>query len=224
MSKLVIILAVTIAVLAFFQWKGCEESKQAEADAEAALVQVKHWNAVADSAADRADSAVAGWGMEKVQWTKDSARMVDDYRKADTAINHEKGVFGALAAIHDAAKNRKDTAAQLDVCDSAFNELKKAKMAVTDLQTSSETIQTAFSNEIRQRDSTISVLAGSILQLRTAKDSLGAIAIDATKKLVKYASSGNKHWAVGPSVGAGYVGGKLQPIIGATVTYTIFRF
>jgi hypothetical protein len=216
------LVVIGILALCFFQWRGCQSQKAAEAKAEAAVIAAQGWKARGDSADARANHALVAWGKDTVRWAKKADSLTRRFAKSDTAVNREKAVIGALVAVGDAAKERKDTGAQLSSCDSLRARLKIANVAVTDLQTSSETIQVAFTNEIQQRDSTINLLAGSVLQLRTAKDSLAAIAIDQAKQNVKLSIP--RHWAVGPSGGVTYINGKLQPIIGATVTYTIFRF
>lgn len=225
----IIILVGIILALAFGLWGTCA-AKKADAEKAAAVAQAQaaeasavHWKAYGDSADSRADSAVMGWGMDQVRFSLDSARMAQDYAAKDTAVNKEKAVFGALSAIHAAAKERKDTVAQLVTCDSAFAELRKAKIAVTDLQTSCETISTAYGNEINLRDSTIGVLATSNLQLRTVKDSLAAIAIDQTRRNIKLASQPTKRWGIG--IGAGYVVGPkgTGPGVAITIHYDLIH-
>jgi hypothetical protein len=221
-TAMIIVLAITAFVLCFFQWKGCQQQRQAQAAANAAGVDAARWKAHGDSADRRIDSAVMGWGMEKAQWSRDSARMVDDFGRANTAVNQEKVKLGGQLAQYNAAKALEDTAGQLLACDSITTELARAKVAVTDLQISAEGNQAAFGNEIRRRDSTINILGEALFQLRTSKDSLAAIAISQAKENARL--SRVKHWAVGPSAGSAYIAGRIQPIIGVTATYSIFRF
>lgn len=220
-----IIVALAFGLLGTCAAKRADAAKTAAvAQAQAAEANAERWKAHGDSADNRADSAIYGWGMEQVRFSKDSARMIADFSQATKTVDTVKAVIGGQVVKYDAAKVIHDTAGQLSACDSIRHELTKAKGAVTDLQTSAETISTAFGNEINLRDSTIGVLAASILQLRTAKDSLAAIAIDQARRNIKLASTPAKRWGIG--IGAGYVVGSkgAGPGVAVTIHYDIIRF
>lgn len=209
MKYLTTILALTVVVLAVMLWQGCQEQK---ATREKAL-QLK---ARGDSADRRTDSIIKKAKADSAFFAHRDDSLTKRFAKADTSVNHVKATIGALVAIGDAAAARKDTAGQLSSCKDLRDSLKIAKGAVTDLQTSAETLNSAYANEIQQRDSTINILAGAVLQTRAEKDSAISLLLRQTKP------SPSRKWHL--VIGGGGVAGPngVGPGVFAGVAYTIF--
>lgn len=217
-------LGISVAVLALLFWKGCKENKQTIED-------INHWKAYSDSAAasgqryaQRLDSATIGHEIEKVHWTIDSARMAADLSEKNGAVNQEKTKVGGIVGVYQEAKAHKDTLGQLTACDSLTGELYKAKIAVTDLQTSTTTVVNAYGNEIQQRDSLIDAIVGIGQGLKRANDSLARASTEQFKIAMKLAAQSRKRFSIGPGIGATVIGGKVQPVISIGLQYTLFRF
>lgn len=225
MQKIFNILSpVAFLVLGVLLYKGCDDKKKAEALAEVAEQKEQRLSVAYDSVADHDKATVIGWRMDTVHWVAEKTQLLGMLAGSNNAIDAEKAVIGGQVVRYDAAKAVHDTASQLSACDSIRHELTKAKVAVTDLQTSCETISTAFGNEINLRDSTIGVLASDFIKLRSIKDSLSATALGQAKENVRLSKQAAKHWSVG--VGAGIVAGPggIYPGLSLSAHYTLFRF
>lgn len=217
-------MAAAIVILVFFQWKGCQDSKQTVAKAIAAELKTEQFSAAYDSIGALKDATIAGWQMDTVKWLSEKTQLLSRLANANVAVDSAKSVLTGQVGRYDAAKATGDTIGQLQACDSIRNELTKAKGAVTDLQTSAGTLTEAFGNEVGQRDSTINVLAGDFVKLRSLKDSIADAAISQAKENVKLVKQAGKHWSVGVGGGVVVGPGGISPGLSISAHYTIFRF
>lgn len=225
--KLVVTISISATFCALFLFgifKSCQRINKEALD-------IQHWKAYGDSAAaagqryaEQLDSAAIGHEMEKVQWTIDSARMASDLEQKNDVVNQEKTVVGGIVGVYQEAKAQKDTVGQLIACDSLATELRKAKVAVTDLQTSTTTVVNAYGNEIAQRDSLIDAIVGIGQGLKRSNDSLALSNTNLARIGTKLAAKATKRFSIGPGIGATVIGGKVQPVISIGLQYTLFRF
>lgn len=220
----IITLILAALALSFFHIRGCNRENKALAD-------LRFWKAYGDSAAAsgqryaaKLDSADVSYKIEKVKWTIDSARMAANFSAKNGAVNQEKTKVGGIVGVYQEAKAHKDTLGQLTACDSLTGELYKAKIAVTDLQTSTTTVVNAYGNEIQQRDSLIDAIVGIGQGLKRANDSLARASTEQFKIAMKLAAQSRKRFSIGPGIGATVIGGKVQPVISIGLQYTLFRF
>lgn len=219
----IIIAILAVAALVFFQWKGCQQSKADMARAVAAEASEQRASAKFDSAARNADSAFAGWRRDTLRFKAREATLIAAFTGANHLVDQEKKTIAGMVDKYDAAKAAHDTATQLQECDSIRYQLREARGAVSDLQTSAETLTSAFGTEVQQRDSTISVLAGNFVNMRTAKDSLAAISIEQARANIRLAKQASKRWSLGIGAGAVLTTGGIAPGITVSIHYTLIR-
>lgn len=217
-------LLAVIGILSFLQWKGCQARKVAVAQIQQANTQAQQASMARDSAVKHDSATNIAYGMELARWAADSTRMSQEYQASNNDVEREKEVLkGKVEAFRQAQADR-DTVRQLITCDSALTELRRAKVAVVDLQSTGEAALTAYGQEIGRRDSTIAAQRGAFQLLNRAFDSLADANRKQTDAAAKLAKQAGKRFSVGPGIGLTIVGGNAQPVFGIDVHYSLFRF
>lgn len=226
MSKITVALGLAVLILVFFLWKGCEDQKKTGADT---IAKINAANALTEQADYDRDSVknheqeiYSAWQDERDKWTTDSFRLIRQLGASYDSVDAEKVKFHMLAIDYKSAKDNKDTGRQLIACDSAFNELEKAKAAVTNVQNDASAAIDGFSHQLMRRDSTIAAEHIAFLALDRAYDTANkasAIKDAVIKQLTKTASQ-RFHLSVGLGIVANGKGVGPGGFIGGT--YSIF--
>jgi hypothetical protein len=172
----------------------------------------------------RADSATAGWAVEKKGRSEDSAKSARKYDSSKRAMAQNTAMIVARLQQIETAKNAHDTAAQSAGWDSLKYELRVTKGALDNLQISGDQHIAILGGEINQRDSFINVQAGFIQRLRSIGDSAVTNNLQKNGQMRQLLNANSKRWIIGPSVTGSYLNGRITPIVGISVTYRLFRF
>lgn len=214
---IIIGLCVVIGVLAFLQFRGCQEgpSHVAEAQSQDSMMRlvgdsVRHLQILEDSLIIRKKDRVI-----------DS--LVPLVNMAKTAVNAKGHQIAGTIAAGQEARTLHDTVKILSNCDSLVEEVQSGAQLVGGYEYLTDSLINALKEQRRIQDSVSTLHLLTIRLLQGGLDSSNSRYQNLYKDYSSLQKS-TKRWSAGPGAGVMLIGGQIKASVGLTVHYNLFKF